>query len=91
MREATITINKHELTEDQSLAIRIAIVAFLSQLSNPKFCAGLESHALKYHTSLAQIMAVIDETPAEPVPPDDELVERTVELIGKLAGGGDGR
>jgi hypothetical protein len=91
MREATITVNKHELTEDQSLAIRIAIIAFLSQLANPRFCAGLESAAIKYHASLTQVMAIIDETPAEPVPPDDQLVNETIKFIGELAGGGDGR
>jgi hypothetical protein len=91
MNEATITVNRHELTEHQSLAIRIAIVAFLAQLNEPKFCAGLEHHAVRYHASLTQVMAIIDETPAEPVPPDDQLVTETVEFIGKLAGAGDGR
>jgi hypothetical protein len=84
LKEATITINKRELSEDQSLAIRIAIVAFLAQLDNPKFCAGLESHAIKYHASLTQVMAIIDETPAEPSPPDDDLVLQSLGFISEL-------
>jgi hypothetical protein len=84
MKEATITINKRELTEDQSLAVRIAIVAFLGQLANPRFCAGLESHAIKYHASLTQVMAVIDETPAEVDPPADDLVLQSLGFISEL-------
>jgi hypothetical protein len=84
MKEATITINKRELSEDQSLAVRIAIVAFLSQLNDPKFCAGLENQAIKYHSNLSQVMGLIDDTPAEPSPPDDDLVIQSLGFISEL-------
>jgi hypothetical protein len=84
MKEAKITINGQELTEAQSLAVRAAIILFLSGLESNS--AMLGRAGVDYHLRLTQVMAMIDETPAEPSPLDDELVAKSLNFMAHLAG-----
>jgi hypothetical protein len=62
MREARITINDRELSELQSRAVRVALIAFLGEMSDPRVAEALGNMALEYHLRLTEVMCVIDET-----------------------------
>jgi hypothetical protein len=89
MNEAIITINGHELTQDQSRSVRSAIITFLSIIRDPKVTVGMERAVMGYHLNLGEVMAMIDATEvvmsvaASPMP-EKELRE-TLEFIDVLA------
>jgi hypothetical protein len=64
MREAKITINDQELSEAQSRVVRVAIFAFLGEMSNPRVTEALGNVALEYQLRLTEVICMIDETPA---------------------------
>lgn len=59
--EAKITIEGHELTEGQSMAIRVAVTSFLFQLHDPKFRRDLGATAWRYKQRLDEIITMINE------------------------------
>jgi hypothetical protein len=85
MREARITINNRELSEPQSRTVRLAILAFLGEMSDHRVAEALGNMALEYHLRLTEVMCMVDETPVELGGPDDDLVGRAVDLIARLA------
>jgi hypothetical protein len=88
MREAKITINGRELSEPQSRTVRLAILAFLGEMSDHRVAEALGNMALEYHLRLTEVMGIVDETPVEPGPTagtDEQLLARTLEFIAELA------
>jgi hypothetical protein len=65
MNEARITINGKELSEQQSMSIRVAVIAFGTVLSDPRMTEGMGKVALTYQLRLAEVMAMIDATEVE--------------------------
>jgi hypothetical protein len=87
MNEAKITINGRELTEGQSMAVRVAVIAFLSMLKDPKMTLGMGKVALNYQLRLDEVMAMIDDTMVSVSAssmPESEL-RQTLEFIDVLA------
>jgi hypothetical protein len=60
--EAIITVNGKELTEEQSMTMRIALVSFMFVLNDPKTALGLGMKGVEYHQRTSEIMSMIDET-----------------------------
>jgi hypothetical protein len=65
MKEPKITINKRELSEGQSMTVRVALIAFLSEMSDPKVTEALGNIALEYRCRLTEVMRMVDETSVE--------------------------
>jgi hypothetical protein len=65
MKEARITINGQELSEAQSMTIRVALVAFLGELQNERVSRALGLIGVGYHQRLTELLGMIDDTPAE--------------------------
>lgn len=59
--EAKITIEGHELTMGQSMAIRVAVTSFLLQLQDPRFRRDLGSIAWGYQQRLDEVITMINE------------------------------
>ncbi|MCP3472318.1 hypothetical protein NLM33_18545 [Bradyrhizobium sp. CCGUVB1N3] len=58
--EATITIDGHPLTEGQSMAVRVAITAFLMELKNDKqFADSLGLIGIADQARLTEVMHII--------------------------------
>jgi hypothetical protein len=59
--EAKITIDGKELTEAQSMAVRVAISGFLFELGDPKFARSLGPIAVAYRLRLTEVIHIIGE------------------------------
>jgi hypothetical protein len=86
MKEAKITINNRELTEAQSMTVRVAMVAFLGDLHNEEVSKTLGMIGVGYYQRLTEVLGMIDETPAERSGPDEQLVVQSLEFISELLG-----
>jgi hypothetical protein len=84
MKEARITINNRELTEAQSMVVRVALIAFLGEMSDRGVTEALGNMAIMYHQRLTEVLGMIDETPAEPSKPDEDLVLKSLDFISEL-------
>jgi hypothetical protein len=60
-REATIVVADHRLTSAQSMAVRVAIAAFLSELASPQFMSALGRIGPLYQARLAEVQDFIFE------------------------------
>lgn len=69
MNEAAITINGHVLTEGQSMALRVAVTDFYSQMQNPE-ALGTDEHGLRmvegYRARLYEVLRQIGPTTPTP-------------------------
>jgi hypothetical protein len=63
MNEARITINGKELSEGQSIAIRVALISFLITLKDKELASQMGRMAVQYSQRLSEVIAIIDETP----------------------------
>jgi hypothetical protein len=57
--EATITIDGHTLTEAQSSSVRVAITAFLMEMSDKQFAESLGQIGIAYHARLTEVLRLI--------------------------------
>lgn len=60
MKEATISVNGHLLTEAQSMATRVAVTSFLMQLRNRAFAESLGQLGIRYNEDLTAVQAMIN-------------------------------
>lgn len=62
MNEPSITINGHELTQAQSMAVRMAITNFHAETADPH-ALGRDEHGLRmctaYHLRLDEVLKII--------------------------------
>jgi hypothetical protein len=62
VNEPTITINGRELSREQSRAVRVAVLALIYSMREPKTRAGLGQMGISNLLRLDEVMAMIDAT-----------------------------
>jgi hypothetical protein len=81
MNEARITINGREANRGQSMALRVAVIAFRSTLNDPRVSSALGPMAIAYKVRMDELIALIDDTPQELGKKHESMSKRELEDI----------